>query len=68
MDHPDFIGELHRLDHAESIASEFQCDLEYARSEAIHRLGDISLSSLSRDRQRRKADGSGIFLERLKFL
>ena len=68
MDHPHIGAELHGVDHAERIAPERQRDLTYARTQPVHGLGDIGLSSFSGDRQASQADGPRSFRELLELL
>jgi len=65
---PDFIGELHRLDHAERIAFKRQSNLEHARPYAMHWLGNVGLAAFGRDCQCGKTDRPSPFRERLEFL
>ena len=44
MNHPDFLGQLHGIDHAERIAPVRQRNLEHA-DQAVHGLGDVGLAA-----------------------
>jgi hypothetical protein len=52
MNHPKLFPDLHRIDHAERIATLAHCNLKYSRPGPFHRLGYSSLAALGGDAQR----------------
>src|SRR5258706_15751716 len=68
MDNPNIKTDLQRIDHAEGIIAKRQGDLEHARTETMHWLGNIGLAALSRDRQGGKRDRPNIFREGFELL
>src|SRR5450432_2752710 len=59
MKHPDVIANPDSVNQAERAAPVSERDFEDAGAQALHRLCDISLASLGRDRQRRETGDPG---------
>jgi hypothetical protein len=63
MNHPDIVPQLDGLHDAKRVPSVGQGDLEDARAKALHRLCDIGLPTLGRNRQSRQTSQLRFFRE-----
>ena len=66
MDHPQIMINLNRIYHPKSIALEPQGNFEHTGPHSCHRLRDIGLASLRRNRQRGETDLLSAYRETLE--